>query len=541
MLRLRLLPVIAGLLALMGAGLPLSAQGTETYTGYMGNDVPDDYYDFALVAGEGVIITAETTTGDLDPYLVLLNPEGEQIDINDDADATTLNARLLFVAQKAGMYTVGVTNISGTSGDYLLTIRRVDSSAVYAEFDAMRPALSGPPAVVETDTFRVHYTTEGADATDPAFALEVAAALDAVYDAQVIEMGWPPPPSDGSIGGDGRYDVYLRELDTPDLAEYGSAMPEMAVGDNPLTPNRETLAVTSYITLDNDYRFDGVDDPLRVMQATVAHEFHHAIQFGYDWADDNWFYEATSSYMETVTLPGVEEATPYVRDVFTYPEVCLGAEASADPTGGGLMYGHWLFMEALVDDFGPQVLLDLWANIGSMEGWRSLEAALNTYSANVSDTVLRYHVRNLALDYLLAADFGATVWIEAVIDAPGAWTYSGQGVQELAANYFELALTPDQYTLRLLDGADSTRSAGLALWAVGIKGQEAAAYPLGRGGTLDTSGWDYGYLVVFDPTYDDDLNDCTYADYSIEMTPGGATTPVEPAFTLDAANFTPPQ
>lgn len=536
-LRVLLAGMVAVLLAITG-GLLAAQDGPQVYTGYMGDDVSDAFYAFDLAAGEGVRLSLEATEASLDPFLYLFDPNETMVFYNDDRDTTTLNSYLAFVASQPGTYQVAVSNISGTSGEYRLAIEVVPAAAIYAEMDAQRPALSGAVQQIDTPNFRVHYTMEGADAATPEFAQQVADTLETVYDVQINTMGWPVPPSDGMVGGDGRYDVYLRELDTPDLNEYGAVLSEMPAGDNPATASVENYPFTSFMELDNNYNFEGEEDPLALMQATVAHEFHHAIQYAYDMTDENWYYEATATYMETVTLPGIEAATPYVNDLFTYPEVCFGAAGDADPAGT-LMYGHWLFIDSLVQSHGPEILADLWANVAQHENWGALETTLKAYDDNIRDAMARYFLQNLTRDYALAPDFGGvTVWVEGVIESPGTWTFSGRGIQELAANYFELALPPDVYDVRLVP-ADAELGAALEVWAVGIKGDQAAAYALDNGGALDTRDWDTVYLMVYNPVYDNDIYECVYTGYEVEIAAGSQTQPVGPAFALNAANYLP--
>lgn len=531
-----LLVVVVGLLP--GVGM-LSAQGGEqVYTGYMGDDVSDAYYAFELSAGQGVRLRLDALQDSLDPFLYLFGPNDTRVFFNDDRDATTLNSELLFVATQAGTYQAVVSNIGGTSGDYQLMIEIVPGEEIYAIFAAERPALSGPVQQIDTPHFRVHFTTEGLDAADPGFAQQVADTLEAVYAVQVGAMGWPAPPSDGLVGGDARYDVYLQELDTEDLNEYGSVSSEMPTGDRPETPIVEAFPFTSFMNLDNNYAFEGEDDPLALMQATVAHEFHHAIQFAYDMMDDNWYYEATSSYMETVTLPGVEAATPYVSDLFNYPEVCFGADGDADPVGT-LMYGHWLFIDTLVARHGPEFLTDLWVNVAQHEQWGALETTLAAYEDTVADAMAWYFLQNLVRDYELAPDFGdATVWVEGIIESPGSWTFSGRGIQELAANYFEVLLPGDVYDVMLVP-ANPEMGAALELWAVGIKGDQAAAFALGKAAALDTRDWDIMYLMVFNPAYDNDIYECFYTGYEIEINAGSTGAPVAPAFALNPTHYLP--
>ena len=97
------------------------------------------------------------------------------------------------------------------------------------------------------------------------------------------------------------------------------------------------------------------------MHATAAHEFHHAIEYGYDPDEPmEWYSEATATWMETVTYPDFQAATGYVETLFDYPELCLGVQGDGDPTDGDQKYGEWLFLQSLVDAHDPQLVTHLW-------------------------------------------------------------------------------------------------------------------------------------------------------------------------------------
>jgi hypothetical protein len=81
-------------------------------------------------------------------------------------------------------------------------------------------------------------------------------------------------------------------------------------------------------------------------------------------------------------------------------------------------------------------------------------------------------------------------------------------------------------------------SAPLEMWAVGITGKSAEAFSLGNDGVVFVDGYDYVYLMVFDPEYDDDLTECIYNDYTLIV--NRSNTPAAPAaFKLDASQFAP--
>ncbi len=132
-------------------------------------------------------------------------------------------------------------------------------------------------------------------------------------------------------------------------------------------------------------------------------------------------------------------------------------------------------------------------------------------------------MKNLARDYQLAPKFDATVWLEGTINRVGGWTPSGEGVQELGANYVEFAAPPGVYDITL--SGDRKR---LELWAIGLTNTDLEAISLGRGGRVDTSGYQKLYLMIFNPEIATNLDNCSSTGYGIKVLPSsGALTPVD--------------
>jgi len=525
-----------------GTAPPPPVNGTDglivEHEGYMGDDVSDYYHEITLQAGQAVVVFAEATGGDLDTYLLLRDAAGNTVIENDDRDyPNDLNAELAYASATGGTYTIVVSNFAGTSGQYRLTARLISPDEVIL-YERVR--LSGPIQTIDTPNFRIHYTLEGEDATTEAFARKVAETMEEVRMIQVDQMGWAAPPPDNGRGGDDRYDVYLANiLDGIEGHDLGYASPEMPYGDNPNnTDSVQQYAAPSYIVLDNAYSEPDVLNgraPVSLMRATAAHEFHHSIQFGYDMNDShNWLYEATATWMETTTFPLDQDATGYVEVVLSYPEICFGA--ADDPSGGLMMYGEWLFIQSLADAYGDEAPLVLWEHIAEAEGWESLELTVAAYGDKLLNALARYRVQNLVRDYEFTSSFAQhTVWLEAVIDGTGNWQYTGEGIQELGANYFELALPSGVYDISLNDS-----SGYLNIWAVGISGDVASAIPLNRAGTVSTVGYDNVYLIVMNTEYGDDLLGCAYRSYTIDVAASEAS-PALVAFEMNASQFQPPQ
>jgi hypothetical protein len=502
---------------LIGVG---SAQAfSETYTGSLNSDNPVFVHTFELRAGDTVLILANATSGNLDTFLSLADPDGIIVAENDDRDDVQLNSAVGHTATKSGAYTLTLSRYSDeSSGGYRLSIETGDITLL-DELDthAEQVRLSGPALSLDTAHFRIHYTLSGADATTEEYVLEVAKVMEQVWQVEVHHMGWPAPPGDGRGGGDDRFDVYLVDmLDEDGFGALGSARPGEQYGDNPATAAVEQYATSTLIRLDND--FAELDDYGQttgdLLRATAAHEFHHAIQHGYDMGDMLWYNEATSTWMETQVFPKVYDATGYVSYTYEYPELCFGTQN--DPSGGLLMYGDWMFIQSLVDAHDQKLVFKMWSSVAQYEGFEGLKQTLAFYQDTIPNAFLRYRIQNIVRDYALAPQFeGATLWLAGDIGRVG--RTSGYGVQELGANYIAFHPTPGTYRVNLL-GNDS-----LELWAVGIRGGQADAIRLGSGGTISNADYEYMYLMVFNPAYDDDVNDCTSAQYSIETTAAGGT------------------
>ncbi|MBI9070829.1 MAG: hypothetical protein JEY94_04485 [Melioribacteraceae bacterium] len=173
--------------------------------------------------------------------------------------------------------------------------------------------------------FRIHFDTTGTEIpiyfSDPGKTEKelidmsidsLAVALDYSYNYEVNILGYLKPPSDGTDGGDGKYDVYVEPYggygetrwDGPDNAAY-------MVIDN---------------RLDNTY-----EKGIRAAKVTAAHEFHHGIQVG-NYSDDIsqlFIFEMTSTSMEEFVYDEVNDYYNYLSDYFRHPEQRL------DNTAGG--------------------------------------------------------------------------------------------------------------------------------------------------------------------------------------------------------------
>ncbi|MCC7261073.1 MAG: hypothetical protein IT369_00995, partial [Candidatus Latescibacteria bacterium] len=223
-----------------------------------------------------------------------------------------------------------------------------------------RPALARQ-SLSPSGHFRIHFDLSGRGGVNPAdtdgnrvpdYIDTVAAALDRAWVLEVEELGYQAPPTDGGAGGGDEYDVYIVQLGSG--GAYGYTYPEQG-----------GTRSSSYLELDNDYT-DAIyvqTRELDALHATVAHEFFHALQFGYYQGSDGvWWQEASSTWMEEVAYPEVNDYLQYLSGFLRQPEKSLdsGSGFSADYH----IYGAALFAHFLDQRFGRGLIRAIWEELG---------------------------------------------------------------------------------------------------------------------------------------------------------------------------------
>lgn len=241
----------------------------------------------------------------------------------------------------------------------------------------------------------VHWVATGADAPPAvdADANGVPDQVDAtirvfedVWQKEIVEYGYRPPKPDGGSpnhGPDDRIDVYLADLGADGIYGYCTTDdPTAAQGPN------GPWDVSSYCALDNDYdpaQFAGAASGEAALQVTAAHEFFHAVQFGYDFLEDVWALEGTAVWMEDEVYDDVNDNYQYMdRSALRQPGVPLDLAIDAGSPLGGFQYGAFVFWRFLSESFGgPDVIRRVW------ELADGSPAGEDQYSLQAVDTALR--------------------------------------------------------------------------------------------------------------------------------------------------------
>ena len=140
---------------------------------------------------------------------------------------------------------------------------------------------------------------------------------------------------------------------------------------------------SGYCVLDDDFaRRQYGANPRVSLRVTAAHEFFHAVQFGYDFREDPWLLESTATWMEERVADGADDNRRYL------PYGQLARPGSSldmfDPSGFN-QYGNWTFWEYVGDRFGDDVVRAVWRQAGAYDG------APDRYSVAALRRVLARH------------------------------------------------------------------------------------------------------------------------------------------------------
>ena len=223
----------------------------------------------------------------------------------------------------------------------------------YSVPEAPRSPFCGP-------NFCIHWVAEGLDAPNlddsdgngvPDYVQRVLKVAEHVHRVENEELGWREPKSDGRRGGGvGKTDVYLSQIGGQ---LFGYAAPDRGQNTkaHPI-PRR----LYGYLVLDNDYsafEFPGTK-PINDLEVTIAHEYNHILQFGYDAYQDAWFAESTAVWMEDQVYNDLNDYLRYERRWVKLSETPLTANSIKE-------YGSAVWNEWLARHYGRSLIRQAWA------------------------------------------------------------------------------------------------------------------------------------------------------------------------------------
>lgn len=202
--------------------------------------------------------------------------------------------------------------------------------------------------------FRLHFTRAGTNAVPsadldvdgtPDFVARTAALYDAALAFYVNQLGFRAPLTDGTDGGDAKFDVYL--LDFGGSAD-GRFVKERCAGSR----------CSGYMAQENDfagYSYASADEGTRVVG---SHELFHAVQAAYDADQSSILSEGTAVWATEQFDPTLRDLEGFVRGYLTRPDRPLDEPlpGPVDP----FSYGASIFFQYLGEREGPGALRALW-------------------------------------------------------------------------------------------------------------------------------------------------------------------------------------
>jgi len=413
--------------------------------------------------------------------------------------------------------------------------------------DQQRPILSGPEEQYQTTHFLIHYTRSGKDAVPtkdangdgvPDYVAEAASVAEFVRQTEIDTLKWAQPPADHGEGGDQRYDIYFR-----DIPYYGYTQASEPIGDNPHTSAVETAAAYSFLVLDNDYAgFDGT--PLLNLKVTIAHEFNHAIQYGYDSSEPEiWLYESVAVWMESEVYPQIHDNWRYLSAWYTVPDRCLPYYSAQNSH----VYGDWLFIRYLSErDGGNATVRRIWEHAVQLNGLAAVSASLTDAGYNLGDAYAAFTVAALLENKCPAgqpycfrdapfsfegSDIAAKQEGIITYDGTAGSRSSANGVQPYGVDYWQLRSTSQKamsLTITFPSPQPQHNYRPLLVAADGNGIVHVTRFPVVNGqGSVHVDPAEYGlthYLAIVDEAMVTQ-NSCSYEPYTISWQPTAAYTP----------------
>ncbi len=228
--------------------------------------------------------------------------------------------------------------------------------------------------------FCVHWVALGLDApnlTDsngdgiPDYVERVLRVAERVHQIENVKLGWREPKSDGTEGGgNGKTDIYLAQIGG-ELFGYAAPDAHQATKQHKLPRH-----LHGYLVLDNDYspfEFPHTSQ-LRDLQVTLAHEYNHILQFGYDAFQDPWFAESSATWMEDQVYNGINDYLRYVRRWVHRYDTPLTTSSIKE-------YGSAVWNEWLVHHYGLSIVRKAWA--------KAIHTRPGGFSVNAYEAALR--------------------------------------------------------------------------------------------------------------------------------------------------------
>lgn len=487
---------------------------------------PDNDLEFTIQSAENVI-TALTNNSSV--YV------GNHMHLTPYLHELTLNGQLLPDSLKSKLTSVG----------YQFKNNNILHSA---PIRTDRTESIGLDLTFDEGIFRFHYTLTGTNAVaDINYVIQMASTFNYVYDKIINDMEFIRPPGDGFLpsthdnGGSAAYDVYIRQLSSGDYGYVQSEYYAQNTGNNENSPNvNELNAFTSYMAMRNNYQgFPNTE--LENIQVTAAHEFFHAVQYGYDGWEKPWLLESTAVWVEDQLFDDINDCYQYLPSWFQYPHESL------DKAGGTHWYGSYIYFQYISEHLGEyqtiRTIFEEGVNSNSSNGdfsHQAIDDALSDVNSSFSEALNNMAIANRILSsdpgfgaekysYEEAEDFPMSsprIFTTIPFSEGDTQTIQSTSLNLFGSQYIHVS-TSDPISVSLMneDGPQSD------LNFHSIIKTSTGYYIIKTGNPMNIDpGQDYDWLTLVVVSQDDNSYDF---DYRIEITDGVAEEGTLLPFSLD--------
>lgn len=295
-----------------------------------------------------------------------------------------------------------------------------------------------------TTNFCIHYVTSTTDAppgTDanansvPDYVETMATEFENVFTTENSGFGYNAPPADGAKGGNSKFDVYIKDIDGGTTKLYGFASPE---DDSGLASACLTTSTgcTSWMGMDNDYANicagQASSCQTNSIKVTAAHEYFHAVQFGYFVNQPGWLAESTASWMEDEVYDTINDNYQY-KDMFVTPEQSLDLVQGDGASDNG--YRDWFFQRFISEKYGRNNIKKIFESGAASCGSSANDVALRLCVYNLYDTILQQNTGAPTLKGVFA-DFAQRNYTKVGAD----------GIYKEGASYQDIAIATTHTT-----------------------------------------------------------------------------------------------
>ncbi len=306
----------------------------------------------------------------------------------------------------------------------------------------------GKAQVLKGTHFQLEYQANTISAD---VAADLLVELDATYELQVGQLGWRVPT------GSDRWLIPFYVVP----GNQASAFTTIYGCGGQQVP---------YIVAYSGSFFDD-----RWWRSMAAHEFNHAAQWGYGYAIEFWWWEATATYMQEYAHPDLDEWAPYITGYTDQPYVSLSASDTADLDVFWHMYGMAIWNFWIDENYGGlPTILAMWdasqgapgMNYGLTQGEMMEDVGLD-----FDQVYAGFVAANTVMDYRERAEMPDVDLEDTVNDLPADGASGLDAPQAYGQNYWRFDLrkpTGDRTDLEVVFTGDEP-----ANWLVQLVGASA--------------------------------------------------------------------